>query len=78
MLLKYESNNFETKVLSYNGVHLLGIIRPITIVRREKTIEFVGMATVLYYDSVEEAKEKLPTDLANYLKELMNEQVFKK
>ena len=69
MTLTYEANQTEIKV--FCGTHYMGMISPTFYVRREKTIEFHGMGTSFYYDTKEEAQEKLPIDLENYLKELI-------
>lgn len=70
MILAYDGTNYIN--VSCKG-NLLGHIYPNFYVRRSNSVKFSGCGIDLYYDSVEEAKNKLPQDLTEYFKNLMEE-----
>lgn len=70
MILVYEGGNYLN--VSCKG-NVLGILQPNFYVRREKSVRFYGCGMEIFYDSVEDAKSKLPQDLTEYFKNLMEE-----
>lgn len=71
MTLIYEGSNYIN--VSCKG-SVLGVIRPNFYVRREGSVMFYGCGVELFYDSIEEAKNKLPQDLTEYFNNLMEEE----
>lgn len=71
MKLVYEGTNYIN--VSCKG-NILGNLYPNFYVRREKSVRFYGCGMEIFYNSVEDAKNKLPQDLTEYFKKLMEEE----